>query len=140
MGVGAGHLVQRFYHEVWNEADETVAREILHADLRFKASLGPVRTGPEGFIDYMRSIHAGLAGYRCVIDDRDGYAGRRTSALSRHSSRPFLRYAPDGQRYRMDRRGVFTTDGCQITDIWVLGDVDAVKQQLGVGTTSSFAP
>ena len=34
----------------------------------------------------------------------------------------------------------FTTDGRQITDIWVLGDVDAVKQQLGVGTTSSFAP
>src|SRR6516225_9855142 len=60
MGVGAGHLVQRFYREVWNKADETVAREILHAGLRFKASLGPVRTGPEGFIDYMRSIHAGL--------------------------------------------------------------------------------
>ena len=69
MEVRAGRLVQRFYHEVWNEADETVAREILHADLRFKASLGPVRTGPEGFIDYMRSIHAGLADYRCVIDD-----------------------------------------------------------------------
>jgi len=40
----------------------------------------------------------------------------------------------------MDRRGVFTTDGCQITDIWVLGDIDAIKQQLGVGTTSTFAP
>ena len=50
MEVRAGRLVQRFYHEVWNEADETVGREILHADLRFKASLGPVRTGPEGFI------------------------------------------------------------------------------------------
>ena len=36
MEVRAGRLVQRFYHEVWNEADETVAREILHADLRFK--------------------------------------------------------------------------------------------------------
>ena len=33
----------------------------------------------------------------------------------------------------------FTTDGCRIIDIWVLGDVDAVKQQLGVGTTSTFA-
>ena len=47
MEVRAGRLVQRFYHEVWNEADETVAREILHADLRFKASLGPVRTVDE---------------------------------------------------------------------------------------------
>src|SRR5215813_78993 len=34
MEVGAGRLVERFYHEVWNEADETVARQILHADLR----------------------------------------------------------------------------------------------------------
>ena len=65
MEVRAGRLVQRFYHEVWNAADEAVAREILHADLRFKPSRGPVRTGPEGFIDYMRSIHAVLAGYRC---------------------------------------------------------------------------
>jgi hypothetical protein len=35
MEIGAGRLVQRFYHEVWNKADETVAREILHAGLRF---------------------------------------------------------------------------------------------------------
>ena len=48
MEVGAGHLVQRFYHEVWNKADETVAREILHAGLRFKTLLdrcGPGRKG-----------------------------------------------------------------------------------------------
>src|SRR5262245_10725060 len=48
-------LVERFYYEVWNRADERVAREILHPKFRFRASLGPERRGPEDFIDYMRS-------------------------------------------------------------------------------------
>ena len=142
MEVRAGRLVQRFYHEVWNEADETVAREILHADLRFKASLGPVRTGPEGFIDYMRSIHVGLAGYRCVIDDlieTDTRAAARLHFRGTHRG-PFFGMPPTGNDIEWIGAAFFTTDGRQITDIWVLGDVDAVKQQLGVGTTSSFAP
>ena len=142
MEVGAGRLVQRFYNEVWNKADETVAREVLHAGLRFKASLGPVRTGPEGFIDYMRSIHAGLAGYRCVIDDlieTDTRAAARLHFRGTHRG-PFFGTPPTGNDIEWIGAAFFTTDGCQITDIWVLGDVDAVKQQLGVGTTSTFAP
>src|SRR5215468_12391150 len=62
-------LVERFYFEVWNRADEQVAREILHPDFRFRGSLGSVRRGPDGFIDYMRSIHAALADYTCTIED-----------------------------------------------------------------------
>ena len=62
-------LVERFYYEVWNRSDEEVAREILHPDFRFRASLGPERRGPQGFIDYMRSIHTALTGYTCIIDD-----------------------------------------------------------------------
>lgn len=62
-------LVERFYHEVWNQADEAVAREILSPGFRFRASLGPEKTGPEGFIDYMRLIHAALGGYSCTIEE-----------------------------------------------------------------------
>jgi predicted ester cyclase len=69
MDIRPSELVERFYHDVWNKADATVVREILHPDLRFRASLGPVRTGPEGFIEYMRSIHDALADYKCTIDD-----------------------------------------------------------------------
>src|SRR5260370_20070635 len=75
-------LVERFYHEVWNRADEAVAREILHRDFRFRASLGPERSGPDGFIDYMRSIHRALASYTCTIEDlvatEDSVAARMT--------------------------------------------------------------
>ena len=50
-------LVERFYFDVWNRADEAVARDILHPAFKFRASLGLVRHRPDGFIDYMRSIH-----------------------------------------------------------------------------------
>jgi hypothetical protein len=49
-------LVERFYFEVWNRADEQVAREILHPDFRFRASLGPERRGPDGFIGYIDQL------------------------------------------------------------------------------------
>lgn len=57
MAISPKTLVEKFYFEVWNKADEQVAHEILHPDFRFRASLGPERRGPEGFISYMRSIH-----------------------------------------------------------------------------------
>jgi hypothetical protein len=54
-------LVERFYCEVWNTGDETVACEILDPDFRFRGSLGPERVGPAGFLDYMRSVRTALA-------------------------------------------------------------------------------
>jgi len=38
-------LVERFYYDLWNRANEAVAWEILHPDFRFRASLGPERSG-----------------------------------------------------------------------------------------------
>src|SRR5262249_25355287 len=69
MNTSPRQLVERFYGEVWNKADERLAHEILDPDFRFRASLGPERTGPAGFVDYMRSIHASLADYECIIED-----------------------------------------------------------------------
>jgi hypothetical protein len=37
-------LVERFYREVWNQADENVARLILDPEFRFRASLEHVPT------------------------------------------------------------------------------------------------
>ncbi len=82
-------LVRRFYDEVWNRADEAVGREILHQDFRFRASLGPERRGPDGFIDYMRSIHRALGGYTCTIEDLVATEDRaRLSISSRPKTAP----------------------------------------------------
>lgn len=126
-------LVERFYQEVWNEANEDVAREILHPEFRFRASLGPEKSGPEGFIEYMRLIHAALSEYTCTIQDIIEQ-GNRAAARLRFSGLhrgTLFGVAATGRPIAWSGAAFFSTDGRQITSLWVLGDVDAVKQQLG---------
>ncbi len=142
MAILSRRLVERFYHEAWNKADEAVARAILHAAFSFRASLGPVRTGPDGFIDYMRSIHAALADYTCIIEDLVE-AGPQAAARMRFRGihrGPFFGRPATGREIAWAGASFFMTDGCQITELWVLGDVDAVKQQLGAGAGTLFGP
>jgi steroid delta-isomerase-like uncharacterized protein len=134
-------LVGRFYQEVWNRADEAVAREILCADFRFRASLGPEGRGPDGFIEYMRSIHAALADYTCRIDDlvtMGNRAAARMSFTGIHRER-FFGVEATGRTITWAGGAFFTTDGERITELWVLGDIDSVKQQLGAPQDTSFS-
>jgi predicted ester cyclase len=128
-------LVERFYFEVWNQDSEAVAREILHTDFSFRGSLGPEKRGPEGFIEYLREVHTALENFTCVIEDlivTDNRAAARMTFKGRHVGELFG-VAPTGQEIRWAGAALFTTNDTQITALWVLGDVDGVKQQLGVG-------
>ena len=133
-------LVRRFYDEVWNREDEEVARAILHEDFRFRASLGPELRGPDGFIDYMRAIHRALGGYTCTIDDLVATADRaaaRVTFRGIHRAR-FFGVEATGREIVWAGAAFFTTDGKQIVALWVLGDVDGVKRQLGAAAGSGF--
>jgi predicted ester cyclase len=133
-------LVRRFYDEVWNRADETVAREILHEDFRFRGSLGPELRGVDGFIAYMRSIHQALGDYTCIIDDLVATADRAAARMrfrGIHRAR-FFDVEATGREIVWPGGAFFTTDGNQIVALWVVGDVDSVKRQLGVGAQGGF--
>jgi steroid delta-isomerase-like uncharacterized protein len=134
-------LVERFYHEVWNRADEAVAREILHAEFAFRASLGPEHHGPEGFITYMRAVHAALGEFCCIIEDvveAPGRAVARMTFTGLHRGE-FFGVPPTGRRITWTGAAFFAADGRQITSLWVLGDIDAVKRQLRAATGASFS-
>jgi predicted ester cyclase len=140
VGSSPKELVERFYYEVWNRADETAAKEILYPDFRFRGSLGAEHHGPEGFIAYMRSIHAALANYTCTIDDliaTDNRAAARMTFSGVHRGRLFSVEAT-GREIRWSGAAFFSTDGRRITALWVLGDVDSVKQQLNAPASSRF--
>lgn len=125
-------LVERFYDVVWNKADEAEARRILDADFRFRASLGPELRGPDGFISYLRSVHAALENFVCIIDDvvaTENRVAARMSFRGRHRAK-FFGAAPTGQEIRWNGAAFFTVSGGKITELWVLGDVDAVKRQV----------
>ena len=125
-------LVEAFYFEVWNHADETRAREILADSFRFRGSLGTERTGPEGFIAYMRDVHRALADYRCGIEDvvTDGdRAAARMRFTGRHRDE-FLGFPPTGRQVAWAGAAFFTCEEGRITDLWVLGDLVELRRQL----------
>lgn len=133
-------LVERFYAEVWNQADEAVAHEILGTDLTFRGSLGPLKSGPEGFIEYLRAVHAALAGFTCIIDDlvvTEDRAAARMTFTGRHRGE-FFGVAATEREITWAGAAFFATSGGQIRDIWVLGDIDAVKRQLGAPDATRF--
>jgi predicted ester cyclase len=133
-------LVQSFYRDVWNKADEHAAHRILDAGFRFRASLGLERVGPAAFCDYMRSIHRALGGYERIIEDvieEDSRAAARMRFTGLHRGE-FFGVPPTGRRITWAGAAFFTMEGQQIVDLWVLGDIDAVKSQLGAPSRASF--
>lgn len=128
-------LVERFYHDMWNHADEGVARAILSPDLDFRGSIGELRQGAEGFIGYMRKIHAAFGDYHCRIDDListdDGRAAAQMMFTGVHRG-PLWGETPSGKPIGWAGAAFFTTGGGRINRIWVLGDTEGLKRALGV--------
>jgi len=133
-------LIERFYREIWDHADEEVAREILAASLRFRGSLGPEKRGPEGFIEYLRAVHAALENFESIVEDLlvDGNrAAVRLTFRGIHRGVLFG-FEPTGKLVSWQAAAIFETDGEKITALWLLGDVDAVKRQLGAPEAQTF--
>jgi predicted ester cyclase len=88
----------------------------------------------------MRFVHAALAHYTCTIDDliaTNDRAAARMTFSGVHRGRLFSVDAT-GREIRWSGAAFFTAGGGQITELWVLGDVDSVKQQLNARAGSRF--
>lgn len=132
----SARLVRRFYDEMWNHADEAVAREILAADLSFRGSIGEEHSGAEGFIaDYMRKIHRAFADFHCRVDhlvaDTDAAAARMTFAGLHCQS--LWGETPTGHTVTWAGAAFFTVRAGQLATIWVLGDTESLRRQLVPG-------
>ncbi len=125
-------LVERFYHAVWNKADEAEARKILKSDFRFRASLGPELRGPSGFIAYLRSVHAALDHFTCTIEELIATADRAAARMSFRGTHRGILFgiAATGRDIRWSGAAFFKTGGGMIAELWVLGDIEAVRRQL----------
>lgn len=133
-------LVERFYYEVWNQADENVAREILAEDFRFRGSLGPEKLGQDGFIEYMRSIHTALKNYECIINDLVISDNKVAAKMTFQGIHQDVFFGVDKTDKLISWAGAafFTIENDRLSSLWVLGDIDSVKQQLGSGSSTSF--
>ena len=133
--VNARNLVDRFYGELWNQVDLEVADELLHPDVEFRGSVGQGAVGVNGVRDYVTMVTTALLGYRCTLIDMIDN-GNRAAARVRFSGThvgSFLGYPPTGRVVEWMGAAFFTAEGGRLRDIWVLGDLVSLREQLSGG-------
>jgi steroid delta-isomerase-like uncharacterized protein len=135
-------LVERFYNDIWNRQDFAVASEILAPDFRFRGSLGSQTIGIPAFLAYAGSVHAALADYRCTIEEMvadEAHAAARMNFAGIHRA-PLFGVEATGRQVSWAGAAFFAIAQARIVSLWVLGDVEGLKQQLGAGRAAPFRP
>jgi steroid delta-isomerase-like uncharacterized protein len=126
-------LVRRFYEELWNTWDLTVADEILSPDLRFRGSLGNELEGRDAFLAYVEEVRAAFPDWHNRIDELIEAGDRVVTPLTwtgTHQSE--LRGIPaTGRRVAYVGAGIFTVEAGLITDAWIVGDTQELWRALG---------
>lgn len=124
--------VEKFYRELWDAHDKTAIPAVLHEDFTFRGSLGQEKRGHDGFAEYVDMVHAALGEYRCTIEDivvEDPKVFARMTFSGIHKEQ-FMGFAPTGKPVTWSGCALFTFTGDKISDVWVLGDLKALEQQL----------
>ena len=124
--------VRRFYEVLWNEHDLTAIPSIFHNHITFRGSLGEEKRGYDGIAEYVDKVHRALGNYQCIIQDlveeRDRvFARMKFQGVHR---RKFLGFEPSGNQIHWQGCALFTFLGERILDLWVLGDLKSLEDQL----------
>jgi predicted ester cyclase len=124
--------VRSFYDRVWNRLDKAAIPELMHPDITFRGSLGPSMKGHAAFADYVDMVTSALADYRCTVLDLVCEAERAFARMLFEGIHrgPFMDFAPTGRRVEWAGAALFTLKEGRIADLWVLGDVYGLREQL----------
>ncbi|HJS74499.1 MAG TPA: GNAT family N-acetyltransferase, partial [Vicinamibacteria bacterium] len=128
-------LVRRFYGDIWNRYDRSAKADLLTDDFRFRGSLGRDSVGLEAFAEYVESVHEALGEYRCEIDELvcEGERAFARMTFSGIHRGPLLGHPPTGKRVAWAGAAFFHARGEKLESLWVLGDLDSLRDQLQTG-------
>lgn len=124
--------VRKFYEILWDAHDKNAIPSVLHENFTFRGSLGQEKRGHTGFAEYVDMVHQALGEFKCIIENlvAEGdkvFAKMLFKGIHRHE---FMGYAPTQKRVSWHGCALFTFDGPLIKDVWVLGDLKNLEQQL----------
>lgn len=124
--------VRKFYKVLWDAHDKSAIPSVLHEDLTFRGSLGQEKRGHAGFAEYVDAVHEALGDFRCLIDDlvEEGdkvFAKMTFTGIHRAE---LMGYAPTNKRVSWSGAALFTFRGDRASDVWVLGDLKGLEEQL----------
>jgi steroid delta-isomerase-like uncharacterized protein len=129
-------IVRHFYDEIWNRGDLDAIADICHREMTFRGSLGDTKSGHEGFAEYVRYVRGALDDYRCDIEESVCEGERvfaKMSFVGIHSHE-FLGYPATGKTVSWAGAALFTLESDRIKNLWVLGDLHALINQLSIST------
>ena len=97
--------VKRFYQVIWDQQDHDAVPSVLSSGCRFRGSLGEQKTGHQGFIEYLDSVHRALGDYRChietlVCEGHQVFARMTFAGVHRDTFMGYPPYSPAGQLER----------------------------------------
>ncbi len=124
--------VRTFYNEIWNKKNTNKIPLVLHKDFSFRGSLGLYKRGHAGFIEYLNLVHTALADYYCNIDDlviQPGKVFAKMSFSGLHQAE-FLGFPATHKQVSWSGAALFLFKGDKVIDLWVLGDLKGLEQQL----------
>ncbi|MEE8407062.1 MAG: ester cyclase [Acidimicrobiia bacterium] len=130
-------LVDRFYNDMWNRFDKSVFGEILDPMIHFRGSPGQTKIGFDEFgeyVDYIQTFASDFHNEVLSTITEENLTFARLSYSGIHQGEVFG-LAPTGRRFEYSGAAVFTFTDDLISDVWVLGDIYGLTQQLSIDTT-----
>lgn len=125
-------VVTRFYKEMWDHADKSLIPGIFHSDFTFRGSLGPVLVGHAQFAGYVDFVTGVLGSYTsdilALVEQDNRVAGRLR--FQGYHRQELFGFAPTGKHVAWAGAPFVTFEGDRVRDLWVLGDVHGLIEQL----------
>lgn len=125
-------LIEIWYHRMWNQWDKTVFEQILSPTINFRGSLGQVKTGYNGLSDYIDFVKNAFPDFYNEIElilTEDNKSFVKLKYTGTHKGEIF-NILPTNKKVEYSGAAVFIFDNNKITDVWVLGDIYGLIQQL----------
>ena len=125
-------LVERFYEDMWNRFDTSVFPELLDPEITFRGSLGQEKRGYKGLAEYVAFIQGAFPDFHNRVLDVVADENRVVARLlysGTHQEEVFGVRA-SGKHFEYSGAALFKFRGGRISDVWVLGDIHGLMQQL----------
>lgn len=128
-------VVRRYYDDLWNKWDLSLADELISDDVTFEGSLGVSVSGREGFLDYVRLVRAAFPDFHNKIEEMIGEGERVVARLTYSGTHEgdLLGIAATGKRVTYSGAAFFRVANGRIAEGWVLGDRKGLMDQLTLG-------
>lgn len=126
-------IVRRYYHDLWNTWDLSLADELIATNMVFRGSLGVNTEGREGFKQFLQLVRKAFPDFSNQIDDLIGEGDKVVARLTYRATHQdeVFGIAATGRQITYSGVAIFRIADRKIVEGWVLGDTAGLMRQLG---------